>query len=181
MADGQHNPSVQGGEKSPLHRTLHAICTVLAGLGGLIIFGTALTVTLSVLASNIGIGGLRGEFELVELACAACASLFLPFCQLKRGHVMVDVFTSRLPGTTNRATDAVWYLVFAFAWAFVCWRLTHGLVDIHGYGDRTMMLRAPIWWIYIPAIIGTGTSAVVAAIWGLSHFFPRIFRMEGWS
>ncbi|SFR13134.1 TRAP transporter small permease [Poseidonocella sedimentorum] len=159
----EHLPGhgTQGGG-TPLHRSLHALCTALAGVGALIIFGSAVVVTGSVISSTLGFGAFRGEFELVELACAACASLFLPLCQLTKGHVMVDVFTGWLPGRANRAIDALWTAVFAAVWALLCWRLFHGLIELHGYGDRTMLLRAPVWWAYVPAVLGTGLSALVA-------------------
>lgn len=163
----------QGGV-SPLHRTLHAICTALAALGALIIFGSAVVVTGSVISSTLGFGAFLGEFELVELACAACASLFLPLCQLTKGHVMVDVFTGWLPDGTNRAIDALWTAVFAAAWALLCWRLFNGLLEIHGYGDRTMLLRAPVWWAYVPAVLGTGLSALVALYMVIAHLRPEI-------
>ncbi|OBY24915.1 hypothetical protein A9D60_23190 [Leisingera sp. JC1] len=163
-----------------MYQVLNRLCTGLAGLGALIIFAAALAVTWSVIGSNLGLGGLRGEFELVELACAACASLFLPLCQLKKGHVMVDVFTSRLPSAANRVMDAIWTLVFAAAWAFLCWRLLHGLQEIQGYGDKTMLLRAPVWWIYVPAVLGTGVSALVAALSGTASLFPGLVRLEAY-
>jgi TRAP-type C4-dicarboxylate transport system permease small subunit len=178
MPDVRSGDPGQGGQP-PLRRGLGIVCTAMAGLGGLIIFGAAVAVTVSVIGSNLGFGGMRGEFELVELACAACASLFLPLCQLNKGHVMVDVFTSRLPDPASRALDTVWMLLFAAAWAFLCWRLWHGLVDIRGYGDRAMLLGTPIWWAYVPAVLGTGMSAIVATLWGLSGLMPRTIRMEG--
>ncbi|MGR6429823.1 TRAP transporter small permease [Rhizobium sp. PAMB 3174] len=159
-----------------LSRTLRVLCTALAGLGGLVVLGASITVTLSVLGATFGFGAVRGEFELVEISCAACASLFLPLCQLSRGHVMVDVFTNWLPGPANRSIDALWTLIFALAWAFLCWELVQGMIDMRGYGDQTMLLRAPIWWVYWPAILGTGMSALVAAIQVLEAAFPRSFR-----
>lgn len=89
------------------------------------ILGTAGAVTLSVAGSTLGRGALRGEFELVELACAVSVSLFLPLCQLRRGHVMVDVFTASLPRTANRRLDVLWLALFAAVWAFLCVWLFH--------------------------------------------------------
>ncbi|GHA43764.1 hypothetical protein GCM10008927_05620 [Amylibacter ulvae] len=150
----------------------------MAGLGGIIIFAAAFFVTLSVVMSNLGFGGIRGEFELVELACATCASLFLPLCQLNRGHVMVDVFTGWIPPATSERIDGLWMLIFAIGWAFLFWRLCIGLDEIHTYGDKTMLLQAPVWWVYIPAVIGTGLSAVVAACMGMFIVLPKVFRAE---
>lgn len=162
------------GPRAPLFHLLHQICVFSAAVGGLVIFGAAFVVTYSIIKSLLGFGAVRGEFELVELACATCASLFLPLCQLNKGHVMVDVFTGWVPGKMNDMTDAVWTLLFAAGWGFICWRLLHGLWEIQGYGDRTMLLRAPVWWVYVPAVFGTGLSALVALLQSLSVVFPRL-------
>ncbi|SFA68923.1 TRAP-type C4-dicarboxylate transport system, small permease component [Poseidonocella pacifica] len=167
------------GLHAPLFRLLHRVCVACAAVGGLVIFGAAFVVTFSIVRSLMGFGAVRGEFELVELACATCASLFLPLCQLTKGHVMVDVFTNWLPDRVNRAMDSIWTLLFAAGWAFVCWRLLHGLSEMHGYGDRTMLLRAPVWWVYVPAVIGTGLSAFVATAQGVTALLPRRPQTEG--
>ncbi|WP_108257918.1 TRAP transporter small permease [Mangrovicoccus ximenensis] len=169
MAGSLHSALGQGG-RSPLFRGLHALCTVSAGLGGVAIFGAALFVTLSVILRTLGIGGFRGDFELVELVCAACASLFLPLCQLTQGHVMVDLFTSWLPARAQRRIDGLWMAVFALGWGLICWRLSHGLFEMADYGDRTMLLKAPLWWVYVPAVFGTALAALVALLMAL----PRL-------
>ncbi|OCX67343.1 hypothetical protein BFP70_01770 [Thioclava sp. SK-1] len=178
MAEGlPHDMTEQAGH-GPLFRALRMTALLCAGLGGGVIFVSALTVTISVVMRNLGLGGIRGDFELVELACAACASLFLPLCQLNKGHVMVDLFTLWLPQTAQRKMDGVWTLLFALGWGFLCWRLSLGLEDMHYYGDRTMLLGVPVWWAYLPAILGTGLSALIAALQSLP-MLSRAFRALG--
>ncbi|PRX10833.1 TRAP transporter small permease [Martelella mediterranea] len=171
----EHVPAEHGNEgaHSPRFFWLYRICLVSAGLGGLAAFATALMVSFSVVARMTGFGGLRGDFEAVELVCAACASLFLPLCQFTKGHVMVDIFTDWMPKAGQRRLDGFWTLLFAAGWAIICWRLTHGLATIHAYGDRTMLLGFPVWMIYVPAVFGTGLSAFVAALTGAADLFGR--------
>ncbi|WP_172329082.1 TRAP transporter small permease [Mangrovicoccus sp. HB161399] len=175
MAESLHSPLEQGGH-SPLFRGLHALCTFSAGLGGVAIFGAAVFVTLSVVLRSVGIGGIRGDFELVELVCAACASLFLPLCQLTQGHVMVDLFTAWLPARLQRRMDGLWMAVFAVGWGLVCWRLSVGLGEMHDYGDRTMLLKAPVWWVYVPAVFGTALASLVALLMALPRL-SSVFRV----
>lgn len=177
MSDTFTDPSE--GPRAPLFQILYRISVASAAVGGLVIFGAAFVVTYSICKSLLGFGAVRGEFELVELSCAICASLFLPLCQINKGHVMVDVFTGWLPVRANRSLDAVWTLLFAAGWAFLSWRILHGLWEIQGYGDRTMLLRAPIWWVYVPAVFGTGLCAIVALMQSLSVLFPRLTQKVG--
>ncbi|WP_321364294.1 TRAP transporter small permease [uncultured Celeribacter sp.] len=182
MAEQLNTDTGQGdtgqGDHTPLFRALRAICLGSAGLGGAVIFAASLAVTLSVVMRNLGLGGIRGDFELVELACAACASLFLPLCQFNKGHVMVDLFTLWLKPVTQRRFDGVWTMIFAVCWAFLTWRLAMGLLEMHDYGDRTMLLRAPVWWVYLPALLGTGLSSIVAFLQGLPMISPAFRGLE---
>ncbi|MDF2235243.1 TRAP transporter small permease subunit [Albimonas sp. CAU 1670] len=157
-----------GGPPSPsLHRWLERLCLAFAGVGGVTIFAVSLAVTVSVILRTVGVGGIRGDFEMVELACAACAALFLPLCQLKKGHVMVDIFTAWAPERTVRRIDGLWTLLFAAAWAALAWRLWDGMETMRDYGDRTMLLRAPVWWVYAPGVAGMALAAAVALESGL--------------
>lgn len=172
-------PSDGQGGNSPLSRLLRLVCTASAAAGGLAIFTASVVVTVSVIMRNLGLNGIRGDFELVELVCTACASLFLPLCQLNKGHVMVDLFTYWMSPRLQRRVDGLWMLLFGIAWALLCWRLTHGLHEMYDYGDRTMLLRAPVWWAYVPAVFGTALSAGVAVLTSLPMISSAFRALEG--
>lgn len=152
----------QGGGIPPLLTWMDRLARILAALGGAVIFGVALTVTVSVGMRVLGLQGVRGDFELVEMSCVWAAGLFLPLCQLKRGHVMVDLFTNWLVRRLRAAIDWIWLIGFAVAWAVVCFFTVHGLVEIRAYGDRTMLLSIPAWWAFVPAVLGTGAACIIA-------------------
>lgn len=147
---------------APRRTVLDRLCTFSAGLGGAAIFAVSLTVTASVIGRNLGLGGIRGDFEATEIVATTAASLFLPLCQLKRGHVVVDLFTNGLPMRNRLQLEGLWTAVFGLFWASVAVWLCLGLIEVKGYGDRTMLLGLPVWWLHLPAIFGTGLSALVA-------------------
>ena len=152
----------QGGSAAPQFVWLLRLARLSAALGGTVIFGVALTVTLSVVMRNIGMGGIRGDFEMVGMSCVFAAGLFLPLCQLTKNHVMVDLFTTWLPAHVTAVQDALWLGFFAIGWALLCYFTIHGMLDLMEYGDRSMLLRLPLWWAYVPSIIGFGMSCVIA-------------------
>lgn len=145
-----------------MHIWMDRLARLLAALGGAVIFGVALTVTVSVVMRNLGLQGVRGDFELVEMSCAYAAGLFLPLCQLNRGHVMVDLFTNWLPTAARRGIDWVWLVLSAMIWAVLCYFTVHGLAEIRDYADRTMLLSIPVWWAYVPAVLGFGAASLIA-------------------
>jgi TRAP-type C4-dicarboxylate transport system permease small subunit len=151
-----------GGSFAGVDRLLARLCTGSAVAAGAVVVGVSLVVAVSVASRSLGLGSVRGDFELVELGCGVSAFLFLPLCQLKRGHIAVDLFTNWLPKRAIGRLEAFWEIVFAIAWAVIVWRFAFGLRDIRGYGDYSMMLGIPLWLIYLPAMFGAGLSALVA-------------------
>lgn len=153
-----------------LRRFIDRACIAAAGLAGVIILAVALTVTLSVSMRYVGIGGIRGDFELVEFGCGIAAFLFLPLCQRKGNHVMVDIFSMAFSQRTRSRLDQFWELVFAVAWVIITWRVALGLVDMYDYSDRSMLLRIPTWIVYGFCLFGLGLSALTAIINVIEQF-----------
>lgn len=152
----------QGGGHSPLYVWVDRLSRLLAALGGIVIFGVAVTVSISVVMRNLGLSGVRGDFELVEMSCAVAAGCFLPLAQLNLGHVKVDLFTGFLPLAARMMIDRIWSLCFALGWAALAYATVHGLLEIRDYGDRTMMLSIPVWWAFVPAVFGAAASSLIA-------------------
>ncbi len=99
----------------------------LAILGGLFMLAAAVMVTTSVTLRWLFKSGVKGDFEMVQIATAVAVFAFLPLCQLRRGNVFVDTFTLRTPGWFNRGLDRLWDLVYAgfallIGWRLILWR-----------------------------------------------------------
>lgn len=170
MADWSSIWPEQRGGVPPLRVWLDRFARIAAAFGGAVIFGVALVVAVSVVMRNTGLRGVRGDFELVSMSCVFAAGLFLPLCQLTKNHVMVDLFTNWLPRRVTDGLDAFWLLLFAICWALLCYFTVHGMQEIYAYDDRSMLLRLPMWWAYVPAVIGTGVSSLIA--------FAQIFLLR---
>lgn len=151
----------QEGASAGYNRLLR-LATLAGALGGVVILSVATIVTASIVMRNMGLRGISGDFELVEMSCVFAAGLFLPLCQLKKGHVMVDLFTAWMPVRILRSIDRFWTLVFAIAWFCLFFYMFHGMAEIKGYGDRSMLLQIPMWWAFLPSIVGTGLSGLIA-------------------
>ena len=71
---------------------LAKLCAILAGV--LLVFITLMTCTSIVGRELIG-NTIVGDFELSGAAAGAAIALFMPWCQFKRGNIMVDFFTAK--------------------------------------------------------------------------------------
>ena len=68
------------------------LCAILAGVLMTVI--TLLT-CVSLIGRNTTGWTIVGDFELTGVAAGAAIALFMPLCQLKRGHIIVDFFTAK--------------------------------------------------------------------------------------
>lgn len=136
----------------------------LAG-GAVLIAMTAMTVVSIVGRSlnRFGLGPVPGDFELIEVGAAFAIFAFLPWCQLKRGHVTVDLFLARFSAKANYGIDIAANLLMTLAAAIMLWRLTLGMLDKHAYGETSFILQFPAWWGYAGAMAGAILFALVCA------------------
>lgn len=138
--------------KGPLGRLLDQTCRAFALGGGLVLAGIAfMSVTSIVGRATIGTP-ITGDFELVQMGCAISVSMFLPFCQMVRGHIIVDFFTVKLPPRVLAVLDTFAAAVLATVAFVIAWRLSIGLSELRGSGDSSMILRVPTWYAYVPMV-----------------------------
>lgn len=106
------------------------------------------------------VSALPGYEDFVRLAISAAALMFFPYCQLKRGHVAVDLLIARAPPAVQRGVDRLWLGVTVLIAGFLCWWMVLGLAEKHDDGVVTRVLGWPEWPFYVP-----GIASLI--LWGL--------------
>jgi TRAP-type C4-dicarboxylate transport system permease small subunit len=81
-------------------------------------------------------------------SAGAAIALFLPWCQMRRGNIIVDFFTARLRARTDAALDRFGALLVALVLALMTWRTTVGGLNAWRSLSGTMMIGFPEWIIY---------------------------------
>ncbi|AXS40339.1 TRAP transporter small permease [Breoghania sp. L-A4] len=149
----------------------------LALAGGLVLIALTVMSVISIVGrSLVGVsdfwplsvmGPVTGDFELVEAGCAFAVFAFLPWCQMRRGHVTVDVFVSALGPRARAALTLAGNILLAVTAVLIAWRLWLGMLDKKAYSETTFILQMPSWWGYAAAMVGAVMFAVVSAytIW----------------
>ena len=161
---------------------LEWIARGLAWGGGMILVAIAVLTVASITGRAlifIGLSPITGDFELVEAGCAIAIFCFLPWCQLRRGHVTVDVLVARFPLRLQAFLGLVGDILIALAAGVILWRIwlglgekfpygSDGLREAMGFGMRpffvetTYELELPIWIPYAAATVGAAVFFVVA-------------------
>jgi TRAP-type C4-dicarboxylate transport system permease small subunit len=144
----------------PFGRALDAACRGLAIAGGLLLLAVVLLSGTSIALRALTAKPVPGDFELVQLATAVAVSSFLPYCQMRREHVIVDFFTANLRPRARLALDVIGALLLAGTAGLVAWRIVPGALSMRGSGETSMILGVPLWWGYAPMVPCFGLLAL---------------------
>jgi TRAP-type C4-dicarboxylate transport system permease small subunit len=99
---------------------LYRVSRWLSLAGGLTWLAMTLMSVASVALRGLGPRPIWGDFERVQLGCAVCVSLFLPWCQVRGGHVIVDFFTLHLAERRRTLLDATGAPLLAACAGLIC-------------------------------------------------------------
>jgi TRAP-type C4-dicarboxylate transport system permease small subunit len=141
-------------------------CAIAAGL--LLTVITLMTVA-SVVGRNTTGWTIVGDFELAGSAAGAAVALFLPWCQVRRGNIIVDFFTTGASAATQAALDRLGALLLALVMALMAWRSAIGGLNAWKSQAGSMMLGFPEWIVYcgiVPPLVLTALIALLQALRG---------------
>lgn len=151
-------------------RSAERLGAALALTGAALSLLIAGLVTVSVLLRWATSNGLPGDFEMVQMAVALAIFSFLPYTQLRRGNMLVDTFTSRLPPRAITAIDAFWDVVYAAVASLLGWRLAVGATDAINSHTSTMVLGLPVGWAIMACAAMAGLLALASLITAAGRF-----------
>lgn len=145
---------------------LARLCAVLAGV---LLTGITVMTCVSLIGRNTTGWTIVGDFELSGAAAGAAIALFLPWCQLRRGNLIVDFTTSRASPATQERFDRFGALLLGTVMGLMTWRTAVGGLSAWNSQAGSMMLGFPEWVVYaamVPALALTTLIALVQAVQG---------------
>jgi TRAP-type C4-dicarboxylate transport system permease small subunit len=148
---------------------LAKLCAILAGL--LLIFITLMTVVSVIGRDTIG-RTIVGDFELSGAAAGAAIALFMPWCQCRRGNIMVDFFTTNASDKVKNSMDRFGALILAGVLGLMTWRTFLGGLNAWTTQSGTMMLGFPEWVVYVAMVPPLTLATLIAlhqAIFGFAQ------------
>lgn len=151
---------------------LETIVRLWALLGGCVLLAIVLVTSVNVggfLADRIAalwggtVSGLPGYEDFVALAVSVAALTFFPYCQLRRGHVFVELFTSAAPAAVRRWLDRFWLAATVGLALFLAYWMWFGMWERQADGAVSRVLGWPQWPFFLPGIVSLLLWAAVAA------------------
>ncbi len=150
-------------------QSLAKLCAILAGV-------LLTTITLLTCASLIGRNllnvTLAGDFELTGVVTGAAIALFMPYCQLVRGNIIVDFFTAKLSPPANDRLDRFGALLLAILFSLLAWRTVLGGLNSYATHSETQILGFPEWVTYaamVPPFVLTCAIGLHQSLFGFAQ------------
>jgi TRAP-type C4-dicarboxylate transport system permease small subunit len=144
-------------------RGLYFCSRTAAMVGGLIMTALTIMVVASVLGRWLISSPIYGDFEMVEMGTAISVSLFLPYCHMNRGNVIVDLFLSWAPKRAQLFFDVIGSLALSLIAGALAWRMIYGGLGMAQYSETTYILALPLWWAFPFVVFSFGLLAMCAA------------------
>jgi TRAP-type C4-dicarboxylate transport system permease small subunit len=127
MADQPDNDALP---TDPFGRALYKICVVLAIAGGMLASIMGIMVAISVSGRYLFSAPIPGDYDLVGIISGCAVFAFLPYCQLQRGNVVVDFFTTGLPPRAKAFLDGIGTLLYLIVAVVFTWRMYFGMLEM---------------------------------------------------
>ena len=159
----------------PIGRVLFGCAYAFALVGGILMTAIAIMVVVSVIGRWLFLAPIPGDFEMVAIGTAVAVFLFLPYCHLIKGNVIVDLFLSWAPAKLRTAFDMASGMLLAVIAAVLAWRMVLGGIDMHRYHEVSIILGVPLWPAF-PVAVASFALLAFACIYTSSRDLQRLFE-----
>ena len=133
-------------------RILEKLAQASAILAGLLMTFITVMTCVSLIGRNTTGTTLAGDFELTGVAAGAAIALFMPWCQLRRGNIIVDFFTAKVSDRINAMLDRFGALLLGLVFAVLAWRTAVGGLNAWSSQSGTIVLGFPEWVVYVAMV-----------------------------
>jgi TRAP-type C4-dicarboxylate transport system permease small subunit len=115
----------------------------------------------------------RGTYEIVSFMGAIGVAFALASTQRRKGHIVVDILSSRYPRPVKRLVDALSAAISAVFFGIVAWQVLVWGARVMTSGEVSETLKI----IYHPFVFGVAAGFGLLALTCLLDI-PRAFRKE---
>jgi len=151
-------------------RTLERLAKACAVLAGVLLTVITLMTCVSLIGRNTTGWTIVGDVEISGFVAGAAIALFLPWCQLQRGNIIVDFFTTRASAATQAQLDRLGALLLGLVMALMTWRTGVGALKAWQSNSASMMMGLPEWTVYVCMVPALALTAVIALTQALRGF-----------
>ena len=104
---------------------------------------------------------VTGSYELTEFMMPIVIALGLAFCALEKGHVRVELVTSKLPERTQAVMNTIVSLIFLGVFVLVTYQTWLRALGMIKSGQLSLTLYIPIYPFVLATAIGCAALCIV--------------------
>ncbi|WP_289036166.1 TRAP transporter small permease [uncultured Roseibium sp.] len=154
-----------------MYSLLQRAISFWALLGGVLVIAIVLVTAVNVgafildsILKNFGVyvSALPGYEDFVRLAVSVAALSFFPYCQMKRGHVAVELFVQAFPQWLQQALDKLWLLLTMALAVFLAYWMWIGMLETRSDNTMTAVLGWSEWPWYLPGVVSMALWALIS-------------------
>jgi len=151
-----------------------SLARVFAILAGSLLTFITLMTCYSIVGREFLGSALLGDFELSGAATGAAIAMFMPWCQAKRGNIIVDFFTAKCSDASNELMDRLGALLLSLCFALLAWRTALGGMSAYASNSGTMILGFPEWIVFAAMVPPFMLSSIIALVKMLVGFDDQL-------
>jgi C4-dicarboxylate transporter, DctQ subunit len=136
-------------ESAAFGARFESLCKKLAIVAGVVLVLMSIVTVISVMGRYFFDAPIVGDAEIVKMLTGVAVSLCLPYCHIRYGNVIVDVFTAHSSTRFKASLDLIGTILLALLSLLLAWQTSVGAMDAYNYDNESMMLRLKEWWFYI--------------------------------
>jgi TRAP-type C4-dicarboxylate transport system permease small subunit len=103
-------------------------------------------ITVSVTGRYLFAAPIPGDYDLIAIMSGCAVFAFLPYCQLVRGNVVVDFFTTGITPRNRAILDTAGSLFYLLIAILFTWRLYFGMLELRSSGEVLANFNFYRWW-----------------------------------
>jgi TRAP-type C4-dicarboxylate transport system permease small subunit len=158
-----------------LYKGIKPVSTVVNSIGMVAMTVMMVFVAVDVTLRKVANMPILGSIEITQFMLAICASFGLAQCAVNKGHVVIDLFISKLSRRTRGLLGIVTGILGVGVGVLMTWQLLNYIFIIKKSNDVTGVLYIPIWPFVALVTFGFALLCVVLII----HFLEFIVEGSG--
>jgi TRAP-type transport system small permease protein len=158
-----------------LYRGIKPVSTVVNSIGMAAMTVMMVFVAVDVTLRKVANMPILGSIEITQFILAICAAFGLAQCAVNKGHVVIDMVTSRLSRRTRGLLGIATGILSVGVGVLMTWQLFNYILIIKKANNVTGVLYIPIWPFVALVTFGFALFCAVLVI----HFLEFIVEGSG--
>ncbi|KEP68182.1 TRAP transporter small permease [Thioclava sp. BHET1] len=105
---------------------------------------------------------IRGTYDAVGILLCISALFAIAHVIFTRHEVVIDLIDTVLPPKATGFLKRFWASISVVVLSYIVWAMVQPMAEARAYGDRSLELGLPLWYVWVAALVGVGGALLGA-------------------